>query len=360
MQRWYEETLYFSGDEYFEKMFVDLAKARRSVDFETYIYEACHLGERLACLLIDLARRGVRVRVIVDGFGSPKWESHYGQRLIDAGVRFKVYHPLFRSLPRAFHKLNHRDHKKVCIIDGRIAWVGSLNVSEKHLTMSQGTLCWRDTGIRVAGEGVNTLNVSFLRAWNRRRWRWMYASQRKAVEVHRENLLLLKDSPALRRRTHLDVFGKIVSAERRIWATTAYFVPTLSLIKALKFAASNGVDVRLLLPRTSDVFFIPWISRIFYRTLLRSGVRIYEYGPRFIHAKSLIIDDWAVVGSSNLNYRSFLHDLEVDVVVTHPENRERLSQQFLEDLEQTQEVRLVSTTWTAWIGHLLHRWRYWM
>jgi cardiolipin synthase len=159
----------------------------------------------------------------------------------------------------------------------------------------------------------------------------------------------------MRRRSLREFLIRLETAKRRIWLTTPYLAPTAAVLRSLGVAARNGADVRILVPRKSDVFFMPWIANAFYSPLLADGVRIYEYLPRFLHAKSVIVDDWAVVGTSNMNRRSLIHDLEVDVVLQHPNSLQDLSQEFLVDLRCSEEIKKPASLFRRLVGQLLSR-----
>ncbi len=350
-EEWEEETLFFDGDAFFAVLIRAISQAE-SVDFETYIYEHDELGRQIARALCDAASRGARVRLMIDGVGSASWTEHYLAPLAQAGVEVRIFHPLpwevtsLKSWISLFRKVNRRNHRKVVIIDGRSAWVGSMNVSAYHVRSLRGPESWRDTGARVTGPPITRLQEGFEQAWRRA---WTPGTRRRRRRLHRlrapENvrqgeLVRLNYTRDLRRFAHREFLRRIVDAEHRIWITNPYLVPNKLLIQALSYAASKGVDVRLIVPRKPDILFMRWAASAFYNDLLKSGVRIFEYLPRVLHAKTFLIDDWVSVGSNNLNHRSLIHDLEVDVGLTHPESHRALERQFLMDIAESQEVQI--------------------
>lgn len=366
-----DETLFFEGDPYFEGMLLACAKAQSSIDFETYIFKIDALGQRITEALIQAAERGVYVRAIVDGVGSPEWLGQIYPKLISAGVKAKIYHPppwvltypqLKRSLFQRFleyfnriGRLNRRNHRKVCIIDRKSAWVGSFNIDQVHSQKHFGVKRWRDTGVQISGEAVEDLCLAFQRAWEEGPFQapsHFILKKREKVAL-KEKKVRSSHHRNLRRFFYKDLLSRIKSAKKRIWITNAYFVPHHSYIRALVQAAKRGVDVRVIFPRHSDVIFIPWVTSVYYYTLLKEGIRLYEYLPRMLHAKSQLIDDWAIVGTSNLNYRSLLHDLEVDIVIE--KNHALLEEQFLEDLKDSHEIRSVKDYKRPWYQRLLGR-----
>lgn len=348
------EQIFVSGTEHFNALIEDINKARHSVDLETYLFRHDHLGIRVANALSEAARRQVKVRVMVDGAGSPYWSTSFARKLENSGVATKVFHPFpwqlwnwSRSVVKLplmlkwiyfLLKVNFRNHRKVCIIDNKVAYIGSLNVSKCHLDLSEGGDGWRDTSARLEHADLSELNKAFDAAWNHRtikeRLREAFA------HIRRDPPIRLNYTRHRRRILYKNLLRRIAQCRNRIWITNAYFVPNNFLLRRLKEAASNGVDVRILLPQKSDILMMPWASSTFYYSLLATGVKIFEYLPSMLHAKTLILDDWVLVGSSNLNHRSLLHDLEADIKIHSKEARQYLVQRFLEDLQQSREISL--------------------
>ena len=380
---WRSERIWFDGDAYWDGVLADIAVSQRSVDFETYILADDALGGRVSAALMTAADRGVHVRLLVDGVGAGAWVKRCAPELQRRQLAVRVFHPLpwllgsrayggASRLARMFRMLlrvNRRNHRKVCVIDRRIAWVGSFNVSSDHLTSVRCGDCWRDTGARVEGTAVHELVDAFGHTW-RRSWRLTRTRLRPPLLWKHQHqgggsgLVRLNHKLAGRRRMYDEVVHRITNARRRVWITAAYFVPNKRLVAALSQAARNGVDVRLLMPAKSDVLFMPWVSSAFYQALLSPGVRIFEFQPRILHAKTMLIDDWLTVGSTNLNYRSLLHDLEAEVVLLHPRTHRLMERAFLADLECSREVTLDDwrrRPWLQkWFGRIVLRARYWL
>jgi cardiolipin synthase len=349
-----EETLFTNGSDYFRALLRDIDRAQHAIYLETYIFEKDLLGQRVVDALIRAANRGVLVRVLVDGCGSPGWGNNLARKLERAGIESKVFHPFpwhvwnwsrsvvhLHWLLKGIYlclKANSRNHRKVCLIDHRLAYTGSINISKTHLSTQEGGDGWRDTCVRLKNANINDLLVAFNSAWTHRtikeRIRSIFAHVKANPTVR------LNYNRHRRRILYKNLLRRVDRARERIWITNAYFVPDNFLLKRLIEAANRQVDVRILLPRKSDVSFMPWASSTFYDKLLRSGIRIFEYLPSILHAKSLIIDDWMLVGSSNLNQRSLLHDLEADIHITTPSATVQLAEQFLTDLEHSAEISL--------------------
>ncbi len=364
---WNKEILYFDGDSYFRDLLESIESARSSILLETYIYEYDPLGMRIEGALIRASRRGVSVRLLVDGIGAARWIERRHPELERSGVALRIFHPvyvsrllgsLFRRSRQFLSKLNRRNHRKVCVVDEKVAFVGSLNVSADHCASIVGKSAWRDTGVQVSGEPIQDLITAFDHAWMRshtadgkRQWRETLLDIPKKIKPI-SPLVRLNFTFKLRRENSRDLRLRFRKAERRIWLTNAYLAPSAPLVRALTKSASRGVDVRLLVPRDSDVFFMPWVAASHYAPLLKAGVRIFEYLPRFLHAKSVIIDDWATVGTSNMNRRSALYDFEVDLELTSTATLSLLESQFHKDLAQAEEVHEVRGGVTAVLGRL--------
>lgn len=353
---WDEERVFHDSDVFFEELERDFTLARASIDLEMYIFEDDACGRRVISALTAATQRGVKVRVLVDGIGSPR----FSPRMLP-GVDARIYHPVpWKRLHRIFRKLNKRNHRKVFVIDDSIAWVGSMNISACHLRAEKGEKAWRDTGVRVAGTEVRVMKAAFDAAWERRlrdRGGSVRAIGARLRAFWSARLVRLNLHAWLRQKNTVDLLRRIRSARERVWITTPYFVPTGFFLRALRLAARKGRDVRILLPKTSDVFFMAWANAAFYNDLLKSGVRIYEYRPRFLHSKIMIIDDWMTVGTSNINHRSFIHDLEIDVVLTKQESRQSIVDQFMLDLGESIEVKPGPR---SIVGRIILALRYWM
>lgn len=354
--RWDSSQVFSNGDEFFSALESSIDGATERIDLESYIFATDRIGERVCAALARAVGRGVRVRLIVDGIGSSSWARALRAWAKQTGVQFKVFHqppwerwwqggepgPRRTRLREVLRRLNNRNHRKVCIIDGQKAFVGSMNVIECHVPSLSGASTWRDTGALVAGEEVGVLARSF-------EWIWYGTLRRLALRLRgagkraeSSELVRLNTHRRQRQENYLDLLVRIVGSSRRVWITNAYFVPDGSLLRALAAAAGGGTDVRVLVPRFTDVWFIPWVASAFHLGLLRAGVRVFEYTGTVLHAKTMVVDDWALVGSSNLNHRSLLHDLEADVVLPEEKNRTALERQFVIDLESAQEVTLSS------------------
>jgi cardiolipin synthase A/B len=354
---WRSERIIIDGDAWFDGLIADLMAARLRIDFEVYILDDDVLGARVCAALCAAAERGVQVRLLVDGAGSSEWIWKRASALMRSPLALHVYHPLpsqifspaffvHSSLLTMMHqivRINRRDHRKIAIIDGRAAWVGSFNVSANVLRSVKADQAWYDAGVRVEGPAISELEEAFAIAWERS-WRfnrtWLQAPEprprrRLAVE---SGLVRLNHRLRQRRRRYEELIRRLESARHQIWIAMAYFIPGHRLIRALGDAASRGVDVRLMMSERSDIPFMPWVAVCFQSALLSRGVRILSYQPRFLHAKVMLIDEWLSIGSTNLNARSLIHDLEADVVLLSPASLRWIREVFQEDFSRCKEV----------------------
>lgn len=369
------EELIFDFSTFFSRLMDSFNKAQTSIDLETYIFDYDQLGKKIVASLQAAAQRGVRVRMLLDGFGSLQASRFIVNELIQSGIEVRIFHPLpwgglnfftetfasWRKLGRKLSGINERNHRKVCVIDEERAWMGGMNISLAHKD-------WRDTGVIVGGNSVASLLHAFESAWAKA-WRPNYSRREHFQKKFRrrlrpQQLVRLNLNYQERRSRYFELLSKIDLAQKRIWITNAYFVPPQRFLRQLQETARRGVDVKIIVTKKCDIFFIPWVSKALYYELLRSGVRIFEYLTDPLHAKTMVIDDWATVGSSNLNHRSFFHDLEVDIVLTQDESLTALTRQFHIDLTHSRELTQSDWKKRPWyvrfFGKLLLHLRYWI
>lgn len=359
MLQWAHEKPYFSGDDFFRAIVENIRTAKVSIDVETYIFARDAFTEKIELELIEAAKRGVKIRILVDGIGAMSWIGRWNPELTSSGCQVRVFHPVRFSVfeaGRVFLRINRRDHRKLWIIDHDRAWVGSMNIACEHLREYRGAAAWRDTSLEVSGDAVWILREAFQRTWDKSEpyphkadWRRVFKLRKR---LPKNSIVRLNDSRRLRKAGTLELRKKVQSAKERVWITNPYFAPNPFFLSALVRAKHHGCDVKLLVPRVTDVFFMKWVAQSYYGGLLKVGIEVYEYQPRFLHAKSVIIDNWSTIGTSNLNTRSFRHDLEVDLVVTHKTTLEALEAQFKDDLSQARKIELREWLQERWVNRL--------
>lgn len=374
----FKETILVNGA-YFNALFNDVSSAKTSIDLSTYIFNTDFLGTKLAEELAMAAKRGVKVRLLIDGVGARFTSVGLIETMKEAGVNVRIYHPLpwriwqmghaahvpdsfIKKVFYLFTKINSRNHRKLCIIDQNIIYISSANIDKCHLQTEDGGDGWRDTSVRITGMDTSYLEYAYERAWQR-----FSISERLAMRFRNNgtpSIFHFNFTRQQRRRIYKQLLLRISQCQRRVWITNAYFVPDSYLQQALIDASKRNVDVRILLPSTTDVLISSLVTSTFYASLLKNGVSIFEYLSGVLHAKILIIDDWYSLGSSNLNSRSMKHDLEADVTIQTSESKRLLERQFLRDLKESQRIDLTylkknSSLKTFW-GRLLLFMRYWI
>ncbi len=321
-------TLLKDGPATFARMFVAIAGARRHIDMETYIIEDDALGNRFADALIVKRSEGVAVNLIYDSVGSINTPDTFFRRLVDAGIRVLEFNPVNPAAARKGWDVNHRDHRKLLIVDGGTAFVGGINISSVYSGSSfrkrtpsrqKGGPPWRDTHVRIEGPVVAGFQKMFLATWEKQGGaplppRKPSAALGRAGTEVAHAIGSSPDEPFS--LIYATLISAIDSAETSIHLTNAYFVPDPQLLAALQAAVQRGVDVRIILPGATDSALVFHAGRSYYTQLLHAGIRILERRDALLHAKTAVIDGvWSTIGSTNLDWRSFLHNDEVNAVI---------------------------------------------
>ena len=337
--------LFIEGDLLFEAMLAAIANAKHEVWMETYIFADDEVGRRFTQALSERARAGVQVRLLVDALGSLFQFYHLlGRELKQAGVTVRHFHRWHWREPLQY---NRRDHRKLLVVDGQEAFLGGFNIHHQSSKHYFGAARWRDTHTSFQGRLAQQAAELFDAFWHGDRHRL------PKEETQASSVLVPNQSRACRRRLaciYADAFG---SAEKQICLTTPYFVPDHRTQKVLLAAVKRGVEVRLLVPRTSDVRLARWAANAIYACLLDAGVRIFEYLPRMLHAKVFIVDGkWATLGTANLDYRSLFQNYELNLVSHDPDFCGRLQAQFEADLTEASAVCATRWRQRRWVPRL--------
>lgn len=397
-------TLLYDGPASYRAMFEAIEGARDHVNLEFYIIEDDEVGHRFAELLVRKSAEGVAVNVIYDSVGSNQTAPEYFKGLRDAGVKVLEYNPVNPLKARAGWRINNRNHRKVVIADGRVAFTGGINISDVYSSGSSpgsgssrrgrgsgasggsaplfsggsrvgsGTpagsrpVGWRDTNVRIEGPAVAQLQRLFLETWSKQggepltERNWFPAGSRQGE--HPVRIVASgpgDEAPAI----YVAFLSAIAHSEKSVHMTMAYFVPDPQTIDALKAAAARGVDVTLLLPSHTDFWAVFHAGRSHYSDLLDAGIKIYERQTALLHAKSIVIDGvWSTVGSSNLDWRSFLHNEELNAVILGWDFGRQMETMFERDLRES--VRIEREAWERrplevrmkeWMARV---WEYWL
>ena len=362
------------GPATYRAMLQAIAGAQDHVNLETYILDDDAVGSAFADALIERRRAGVAVHLMHDSAGTLGTPEPYFQRLTAAGVQVLAFNPVNPLQARGDWELNQRDHRKLLVVDGRIAFLGGVNISSVHSGGSgnrnrqPGQVPWRDTDLQLAGPAVAVLQRQFLAAWAAQRGptlperAWFPPPQAEGATLVR----VIASSPDdAYSAIYLTLLSAIGAAQTSVHLTNAYFVPDPQLLAALQAAAARGVQVTLVLPGYTDSWLTFHAGRASYETLLKAGVQIVERQGALLHAKTALVDGlWATVGSTNLDWRSFLHNHELDAVVLGPEFGLQLQALFDDDLAHSTPVTL-----SDWQGRgplprlqeaLAKLWEYWL
>lgn len=341
------------GPATYQAMFAAIQAARDHINMETYILEDDEVGQRFARALMEKQRQGVQVNLIHDSVGTINTPAEFFQQLQDSGIRVLEFNPVNPAVTRKDWELNQRDHRKLLIVDGRIAFLGGINISSvysggsfKRGSRGQGDAgpAWRDTDLQVQGPVVAEFQKLFLATWEAQKGEPLPARnyfprlESPGAQVVRAIGSAPDEPYSLIYATLLSAIG---SAETSVSITNAYFVPDPQLLAALETAARRGVDVKLILPSQTDSALVFHAGRAYYDRMLRSGVKIYERDGVILHSKTALIDGvWATVGSTNLDWRSFLHNYELNAVVLGAEFGRQVQAMFEKDLAASTHITL--------------------
>lgn len=335
--------IYDDGKSTFEAIVEALKEAKSFIHIEYYIFENDKTGSAIAQILREKAQQGVEVRMIVDDVGSWSLKNSFFREMRAAGVEIHSF--LQVRFPSFTSKVNYRNHRKIIVIDGLIGFVGGINIADRYVYGDENSYgIWRDTHLKIVGDAIHTLHSIFLIDW-------FFVSQVELIDVKyfpqivgKGNALVQivssgpdTDWPAIM----MGFFKAIVSAKEYVYIETPYFMPTESMVMALKSAALGGIDVKIIIPFKSDGYITLLSSRSYIKEMLEAGVKIFFYKKGFIHSKTLVIDDFiSTVGSANMDFRSFEQNWEVTAFVFDLHSAISLRSDFENDLKSCEEVIL--------------------
>lgn len=370
MESWSYIRIFHSGDDYYHNLVQDIRNAQHSITIESYIFAIDKLTETVLNELSAARNRGCIVKIVVDGFGSYTHIPSLDRQCKLRGIEMRVFHPfpypLFlvrkkisefsTSLGFFLKHFNRRNHRKITIIDEKRAYLGSLNFTQDHCESLVGPKAWRDTGVCVEGPEIKQLvldfKITYMRTYVKGLFNWV-GHWTKNTNPKR-SLLRLNTTQRMRRRLYKDLLARVNKAESRIYLTTAYFLPKRSLLRTLFRASQRGVDIKIIIPGKSDVPMVKWAAFNIMRFLIKKGLPIFEYQPRILHAKTMIIDNEAFIGSFNMNHRSIMHDLEVEIILQDPESLSNMLSQWQEDLKNSKQLSSRDLSPPSFIFRILH------
>lgn len=346
-QHWHRDNRFLlltDGDRFFPRMLSAIAAARRQVLLEIYLFESGRVADRFISALSAAAARGVDVRIMIDAFGSLALSSPDRETLRRAGAQLHVYNPL-QVLGDRLRNLM-RDHRKLLVIDGATAFVGGAGITDDFSPAERPKTYWRETMLEIRGPVVHDWSRLFLHAWinaGNAPFKPMAPPARRGTNAdastwHQAGRLAIAHGPAVQNIKD-NAFQEISTARQRVWLETPYFVPSMRLRKELLRAAHRGVDVRLILPGTrTDHPVLRLGTHHYYARLLRHGIRIFEYQPRFIHSKTLLVDDWVSIGSCNFDRWNLRWNLEANQEVRDGEFAQEVAAMLAKDIGACIEI----------------------
>lgn len=330
---------YIHAGNKFEDLLRDIKAAKHHIHIEYYIFADDKIGKSLQSALIEKSLQGVEVRVIYDSYGSRKTKKSFLEEMRKAGIEAEPFLKLV--FPRFTSRLNYRNHRKIVVIDGKIGYVGGMNIADRYIEgVSWGQ--WRDTHVRIEGKGVQGLQSVFLIGWHFVS-HTLITSRKYFPELpaYGNTMMQTANSGPLRNEREIfhGVLQAIYDAQKSIFIQTPYFIPPDSMTEALKAAAIRGVDVRLMVPAKSDVKLVQLASKSFFKDMMQSGIKVFMYEGGFLHSKMMIFDhSLTLVGSVNFDFRSFEHNFEVESFIYDSEVAEKAIAIFIEDQRRSQII----------------------
>ena len=339
--------LLINGEEKFPEVLATLATAKHFIHMEYYAWENDIRGNQIKDLLLKKVKEGVKVRVLYDAYASRKIKNNIVKELSAGGAEIC---PVIKvKLTKLASHMNHRDHRKIIIVDGHTGFVGGINLSDRYDNSIDTGLWWRDTHVKITGETVHNLQRHFVINWN--------AAQSNALPYGKElfpdaNLSVHEEEPEFAQvvaggpiypmsNIMLTYFKLFTTAKKKLYITNPYFIPNDSILDALKQAALSGVDVRLMFSEKPDSAVVGAASKFYYKELLHAGVRIFQYKKGFVHAKTVVADsELSIVGTANMDIRSFDLNFEIMPVIYGKRFARQLENAFLDDLKLCDEVNL--------------------
>jgi cardiolipin synthase len=367
-------TLLVDGPATYAAMFKAIQEARDHINLETFIIEDDDVGRKFVDLLLQKQAEGVQVNLIYDSVGSYGTPAAFFQRLRNRGIQVVEFNPVNPFKAHGHWLLTNPDHRKILIIDGKIAIAGGINISTVYSTRLSGRkkaegapLPWRDTDVQIEGPAAAEFQKLFLDTWQKQKGPELPGGNYFPDLKEQGNALVrvVGSTPGQSNRITFIVYvSAITFAEHSIHLTNAYFIPDDQILDAFAEAARRGVDVKIILPSTSDSSMALYAARYNYSGLLKSGVKLFEHRNALLHAKTAVIDGvWSTVGSTNMDYWSLLSDDEVNAVVLSREFAIEMEKMFVRDLAESSEIqrekwekRSLFTRIREWFAHLFSHW----
>lgn len=357
-----ETTILSGGSKVIDEIIEAFSQAEHHIHVEFFIIRDDEIGKKFKDILIKKTQEGVKVRLIYDGLGSTSFSTSFKKELLAAGVEIGVFDNTLQSILKG--KLNNRNHRKIVIVDGRVAFTGGFNIGDEYLGRDDSIGEWHDMHVMIEGEAVNWIQKIFLADW-------FYITSEAIID---ERYFAQNNTEAFMPiqmissgfDTHWNeisqlYFSMISNAQEKVYITTPYLILNDSLIKALQTAALRGVDVKIILPKKPDLFLVGWANTSFFEKLLKAKVEIYLHEDGFIHSKVILTDNQIVsIGSANFNTRSLFLDYEVNAVIFNEDKCKEVEAIIHDYLKNSHSVAYedykkvnIATRLKLWIGRLI-------
>lgn len=338
--------LYYNGEEKFKALLDSIEKAEEYILIQYYIMKSDGLGTAIIDALCRKAEEGVVVKVLYDGMGGRFISNDSKRKMIESGVRVAVFFPPFAKYLNL--RINYRNHRKICVIDGKEGYVGGFNIGDEYIGLSKKFGYWKDAHVKITGGAVSSLQWRFMLDWrftNEEANPVIFKSYIPDHESDKDGdigIQIVSSGPDSKWPSIRDGYLKMISsAKEKLYIETPYFIPDDSILTALKIAAISGVDVRVMIPAKPDHLFVYWASLSYIGELLNAGVKCYTYKKGFLHSKVVIMDDFvSSVGTANMDIRSFELNFEVNAFIYNEEISLDLTNNFLRDIEHCNEITL--------------------
>lgn len=334
-------SVYPGGKSKFCSLFEDIDCAESHIHIFYYAIGDDHIGNEFKEKIINKVNQGVKVRLLYDGLGCNKTNRKYFKQMLEAGVEVRTFLPL--SFPRFLRSVNYRNHKKIVIIDGRIAYTGGINVKDEYINGLPWGI-WNDIHFKVEGSGASGLQSVFLADWYYASGEYLSSSEYyPTAEVFGEIPIQIVNAEPLGMHSNImeAMFTAISRAKRYVYIETPYFIPTEGLLVSIQTVAMSGIDVRLVMPKKSDNAFVQYASNSYVEKLLRNKVRVYQYLKGFTHSKLIVIDDELVVaGSANMDIRSLELLFETNLFIYDKEVSKTVKSIYQTDMDNSEELNL--------------------
>lgn len=347
--------LLFDGPATMREMMTAARNATSSINLETYIFDQDPIGLQFAEVLMEKRRQGVTVNVMYDSVGTLGTPQEFFDRMRAAGINMLAFNPVNPAKAKGNWSINNRDHRKLMVVDGRVAFTGGINISSDYANSSlfrsrrkpgnvdKNKVGWRDTHVKIEGPAVATLQWAFVNNWVSQETGELPARDYfpRLAPAGEKFVRVLATDPGSNSEIYKSLMVAINEAKKSVHITSAYFVPDQQIVDAMIAAAKRGVDVKLVLPGVSDHGLVMYAGQAFYEPLLAGGVKIYQLQVAVLHAKTAVIDEaWSTIGSANIDRRSFIHNYELNVVVIDPAFGREMESAFNEDLRDSKQVTL--------------------